>query len=71
MNAPGSRPSMPDLIEEVLSCRSPEPIGPLQFCFLHPMHGSARLSNHSLLGPLLSGPLKSHGWAERGDSPGA
>lgn len=41
MNAPGSRQSMPDLIEELLGCRSPEAFGPLQFCFLHPMHGSA------------------------------
>lgn len=41
VNAPGSRQSMPDLIEELLGCRSPEAFGPLQFCFLHPMHGSA------------------------------
>lgn len=43
MNAPGSRHCMPDLIEEVLSCRSPEAFGPLQFCFLHLMYGSAVL----------------------------
>lgn len=41
VSAPGSRHSMPDLIEELLGCRSPEAFGPLQFCFPHPMRGSA------------------------------
>lgn len=43
VNAPGSRLCMPNLIEELLRCRSPEAFGPLQFGFLHPKRGSAIL----------------------------
>lgn len=56
----------------------PRPLGLCRFVFCIQcvalfccLEDQQRLANHSPLGPLLSGPLKSHGWAKRGDSPGA